>query len=426
MTPIDTNLRQFATDVQWASYASYCEYGTVTLAAEALGTNKGTVSKYIRIIKCKAAAAGYCPMPAVDPELVLKGESILTGPNGELRGMWSKSKLKGRAPDEVTHLPDPKKIKSISTNYDQQGNVAQQWIKEVQADADKEKLWELFGREISRAVDRSEKVPEPKGYLNSDLLAVYPVGDHHMGMMAWAEETGGANYDIKTGEALLRKASIYLMQAAPACETCLIPFLGDFMHYDSFKPVTPEHGNLLDADSRFPKMVRASIRAMRHMITAALERHGKVHVIVEIGNHDLSSSVFLMECLHNVYENDPRVTIDTTPSHYHYFEWHKVLIGTHHGHGSKAEKLPGVMAHDRAEAWGRTRHRYWMTGHIHTRVAVETPGCSIESFNILAPGDAWSAQKGYRSTKNMKALIMHKDFGEAGRHVVNPALLGFA
>ena len=41
--------------------------------------------------------------------------------------------------------------------------------------------------------------------------------------------------------------------------------------------------------------VRVVIRTVRYMIHRALEHHANVHVIIEIGNHDPSSSVFLTE-----------------------------------------------------------------------------------------------------------------------------------
>lgn len=422
-TPVDQNLRKYATDDQWKCYVAVCQTGSKLRAAQALGLSRSTVQQCLRILMRKAAQQGYAP-PDINHEvpegLTLAGTSIRYNGNDEIEQYWNKTKVQGRDLDEVVHLADPKKIVKLSTLFDQQGRVTQQWVAEKPEDFQREALWKIYAEELSAKIDRAKPVIRRQVTASGDLLACYPVGDHHLGMLAWGTETGGASYDLKISENLLRNASTYLMGMAPPCETALIAFLGDFLHYDSFDSVTPSSRNLLDADGRFPKMVRAGVRSMRHMITAALERHQKVHVIVEIGNHDLSSSVFLMECLHNVYENEPRVTIDTTPSHYHYFEWHKNLIGTHHGHGSKLDKLPNVMAADQAAAWGRTKHRYWWTGHIHTHSGRDFPGCSVESFRILAPGDAWSAQKGYRAIRDMKALLIHRDHGEVGRHTVNP------
>ena len=216
---------------------------------------------------------------------------------------------------------------------------------------------------------------------------------------------------------------------APPCGEALIVFLGDFMHYDSFTAETPTSRNALDSDTRYPKMVRAAIRTMRYMIEQALHRHAHVTVIVEIGNHDLSSSIFLMECLSNIYENEPRITVDTSPAHYHYKVFGKNLVGVHHGHGTKMANLPLIMATDMPAEWGNTIHRMWYTGHIHTQktqAAVSSQdfsGCTVESFRILPPPDAWAAQHGYRSISDMKSIILHHEHGEGSRFTVNPSML---
>jgi hypothetical protein len=376
-----------------------------------------------------AAQQGYAPdfdlTHSVPEGLTLKGTSINYRGDGTIRDYWNKTKAQGRLPEETVQLPDPKKIDRVSTNYGSDGRVTQQWVSEKATDAQRETLWQAFADGLKSEMPRAEPVTAPAPGA-PDLLAVYPVGDHHLGMLSWDVETG-ANYDLSIGERLLCGAIDYLVEAAPSCQQALVAFLGDLVHYDSFESVTPTSRNLLDADGRFPKMVRVAIRAMRYTIQSALKRHQQVHVIVEIGNHDLSSAVFLMECLSVAYENEPRVTIDTSPRHYHYFDFGQCLIGTHHGHGAKMDSLPLIMATDRADAWGRTKFRYWFTGHIHhakSKSVVDRSqdynGCSVESFRILPPTDAYGAQKGYRASRDMKAIVMHREFGEVARHTVNP------
>lgn len=370
------------------------------------------------------AQQGYAPdfnlVHEIPEGMTSRGDSILYGPDGQVAQHWSKSKPAGRPIEESVQLADPKKIESVSTMYDNQGGVTVQWIREKPEEAQKEALWRVFAEEILVTLPRAEPIAGPE-HGSDDLLACYPVGDHHLGMLAWDEETG-ANYDLTIGEKLLAGAIGYLVDATPPCSQALVAFLGDLMHYDSFEAVTPTSRNLLDSDGRYPKMVRAAIRSMRHTIDTALRRHPRVHVIVEIGNHDLSSSVFLMECLAALYENEPRVSVDTSPRHYHYFDFGACLIGTHHGHGAKMDKLPLIMATDQREAWGRTAYRYWFTGHVHHSKQQDFEGCSVESFRVLPPTDAYAAQKGYRSIRDMKAIVMHRQFGEVGRHTVNPAM----
>jgi hypothetical protein len=353
-----------------------------------------------------------------DVKLALKGTSILTDASGALIQRWDKTRTAGMDPDDRVHMPDPKTITKISTLYDQQGNVTQQWVAEKPQDAAREKLWREFAAALAADLPRAEPIPVPS-YSSTDLCAVYPVGDHHLGMYSWAAETG-ADYDLDIGEKLLTDSMGHLVASVPQCETALLVVIGDFLHYDSTRAETPLHRNLLDADGRAQKMVQVAVHALRKYINAALQRHPTVRLILEPGNHDPHSMTILSVCMAAIYENEPRLTVDLSPSHFHYFEFGQNLIGTHHGHGVKMDKLPGVMAADQREAWGRTKYHHWLTGHIHHKQFHDFPGCSVESLRILPPIDAYAAQKGYRSARGMSAIVLHREHGEVARHTVNP------
>lgn len=427
---LDPKLRRFATDRQWELLSALAEHGSERKAAEALGCGKRLFYQAKEAVKKKAAQSGYAPEHGLTHELpdglVSRGPSILYDANGNIERQWVKGKLAGRDPEEAVRLADPKKIVSLATNLDAQGNVLQQWVKEKPEDAQREKLWRGFAKELAAELPKIEPLPAPKGG-SSDLLAAFPVGDHHFGMLSWDKETGD-DYDLEIAERLLTKATAHLIAAAPSCETALIAFLGDLIHHDGFESVTPTSKHHLDSDSRFPKMIRVTVRTIRRMIDMALAKFPKVRIIVEIGNHDLATSIFLMECLANLYDQEPRVEVDTSPMHFHYYRFGKCLIGTHHGHGVKMQNLPIIMATDRPEDWGATKHRCWWTGHIHhskTQAATSAQdfsGCTVESFRILAPQDAWAHQNGYRAYRDMKGLIFHREFGEVARHTVNPSM----
>ena len=309
-------------------------------------------------------------------------------------------------------------VTKVSTLYDAEGQIKQQWVMEKPEDRDKLILWLEIAKDIAKDIDPISHIQKPAQGIK-DLMFCYPIGDLHLGMLSWDKETGH-DWDLKIGERVFDQAIDYLTKHSPDADTGLVALLGDFMHYDSFEAITPTSGNILDSDSRYPKMVRVAIRSARNAIEKAARRHQNVRVIIEIGNHDLSSSVFLCEALHVLYENNPRIVVDTAPSHFHYVEHGKVLIGTHHGHGPKPEKLPGIMAADRPEAWGRTKFRYWLTGHVHNQRLWDFPGVSVESFRVIAPQDAWAYNKGYRSQRDMKSIVYHSEFGEVSRVTVNP------
>lgn len=347
-------------------------------------------------------------------------ETTQYGPDGEIKAR-STVEVPERKPYE--RMPSTL-VARRSTLVDAESNVLQQWIVEKPEERAKWEAWQEAARVLAEPLPRVAPIVAPAGPQLDNLLTLYPIGDHHLGMLSWKHETG-ASYDLDIGERLLTDAMSHLVAVAPPSEEAVVAFLGDFLHYDSFEAVTPAHRNLLDADGRYPKVFSAGLRLMRRTIETAAARHARVRVIIEIGNHDPSSAIVLMIALANIYENDPRITIDTSPRHFHYYEFGKVLLATHHGHGraAKAEQLPLIMASDQPDMWGRTRYRYWHTGHVHHQSVKDHAGCTTESHRILPPEDAYAANEGYRSHRDMKAIVYHRDYGEVGRNTVNPSML---
>jgi hypothetical protein len=309
-----------------------------------------------------------------------------------------------------------------SVLYDGQGNVKIQWVK-----TDQKKDAEAFKAVIQElAQDLPTFKPAPKPKLNtkeSDYLAVYPMGDPHFGMLAWNEETQGGDFDLKIAEDDLCDAVERLVELGRG-EEALIVNLGDFFHADNMDSRTWRSGHILDTDSRWLKMLRVGIRAMIRCIESALRQHRKVTVINAIGNHDDHSSMMLSTVLAHLFEKESRVNILDAPTIKHYYHFGRVLIGVHHGHSIKMADLPLQMATDRPEEWFGSKYRYWLTGHIHHDSKKEIRGVTMESFRTLAATDAYAAQQGYSSGRDMKCLVMHKDFGEVERHTVNVEMIG--
>ena len=312
----------------------------------------------------------------------------------------------------------------VSTLYDAEGNVRAQWVKET-ANKRSPEEWVQHVAEAFKDVPKVPKIPAPTN-TNSKLLTVYPIGDHHVAMYSWGAETG-ADYDIKIAEALLTGAAHYLVASSPASTDALIVNVGDFFHVDNLKNETSRSGHTLDVDTRYAAMIRAGTNLLRVVIDTALTKHRNVKLICAIGNHDDIGSLWLAHALSLLYERNPRVTIDTSPGKFHYHQHGSVLIGVTHGDTGKPEKLQGVMAADKPQLWGDTRHRYWLTGHVHSRRVIEFPGVMWETFRTLAPGDAWANASGYRSGRDMTSIVFHRDHGEVARNrcdvsMIEPAL----
>ena len=310
-------------------------------------------------------------------------------------------------------------IKRVSTNYDGDGNIRQQWVSE---DKDREELFDQMKRAVEELIKPtaglSLGVQSPVDTTN-DLTVVYPLADIHLGMLAWAGESG-ADYDLKICEKLLTESMIELVQSVPSTKTCLIANLGDFFHADNMENKTMRSSNVLDVDSRWGKIVQVGTRIYRDIITLALQKHEKVIVKSATGNHDDHSTMWLAMLMQAFFENNDRVEIEIPTNHYSYHTFGKNLIGITHG-GIKADRLPGIMACDKSKEWGETTHRFFYTGHLHHKEVKEYPGCIVEIFRTIAAKDAWTSRSGYRSTRTMEAVVLSKAGGEHGRRIVNIA-----
>ena len=335
--------------------------------------------------------------------------------------------------ESTTYTPGRAEYKALdggqlarrSTLVDAEGNVIQQWnIEKPEAAAQKAALdatLEAFREDGPRApvIDCFQPYQS-----DDDLLVGYPIGDHHIGMLSWWRETGGS-YDLDIAEKLLSAAVDHLVEKSDNGKHAIVATLGDFLHYDSMQAVTPKHGHILDQDSRAAKMVSAAARAMIHTIERVAEKHEFVHVMIEFGNHDPFSTLWLMELIRIRYEANPRITVDTSPGGFHYHRFGQNLIATHHGDTvKKLANLPLIMAADRPEDWGETTHRVWWTGHKHSELREAFNGCTVEQFPVLPPPDAYSHMLGYHKVeRRMQSIVFHKEMGEVARYSFRPEMM---
>ena len=332
---------------------------------------------------------------------------------------WRKAARAGYSPKhDYTHpQPDGFHTKGVSTLYRADGTVAQQWVKSAKDTEDRiDMLREAFQTIAEPFRGASEPTKAPKS-CDEDLLTIYPIGDEHLGMLSWSIETG-ADFDLEIAERNLVAAVDKLVDLAPPSEVDWLVDLGDFFHTDNGSNRTNASGHTLDVDSRYVKMCTVGVRGVRRCVDRMLEKHKRVRCTFEIGNHNEYSALWLGLAIGAFYENNPRVEVDPSPAFAHWYRFGKCLIGVTHGHTVKPQALAEVMATDRAKDWGETSFRYWYTGHVHHDSLKEFRGCTVETFRTLAARDAWHTQQGYRSGRDMKCDVLHKDRGKILRHTV--------
>lgn len=265
-------------------------------------------------------------------------------------------------------------------------------------------------------------ITPPPRHVEADMLAVYAFGDPHFGMRASIAETGEA-FDLAEADRVTRAGVDSLVAVTPATENALLLNVGDNTHANDGSHRTPASANQLDMDGHHNQAMLVSALAWVHAIRRMLERHQHVTAWFLPGNHDPDASFAVAVAVALYFHAEPRVTVDLDRTAYRYMRFGKNLIGAHHGHGAKPADLPLLMAVDRPEDWGATEYRYVWMGHIHHDTVKEIQGVRVESLRTLAAKDAWHAGKGYRSLRDTRSIVIHREFGEIGRHVCSVAML---
>jgi len=351
-------------------------------AAKALGVHHSSVSRSIQTIKKRAAAQGISPdhgwTHEVPPGWAIKGTSDLYGPDGERKLQWIKTDKQKE--DQARQLKDF-----------------------------------LEGLTQDVAVTR-QVTPQPKK-VDADLASILIIGDAHLGMYSWSHESGH-DFDVDIAVKNNMDAIDYLVDSAPNSGTGVLVDVGDFMHVDDWTGSTPQNSNVLDVDSRYPRVLNQAGMLLRYCVDKMLTKFKVVKVVIAKGNHNPSSAVALSYLMKYYYEGrgEKRVEVMETTGPFHFIEHGKHLIGVNHGDKIKAQELVLEMATNHP-GWSEAKYRRWLTGHIHHKVAVEIRGCLVESYNSLAPRDGWHTEHGYGASQTMEMLTLHKTTGSHSKSI---------
>jgi hypothetical protein len=350
---------------------------------------------------------------------------FLNIPVATLRDRYKEGIRQGLTPENQALLvgdsaaaPAGYMLKGTSTYYNKDGEAVGQWVK-TSADQEKRRLLqEASFRALAETLTPLPKI-ESRAWVDNDLLNLYTLTDCHVGMLAWDRETG-ADWDLKIAEQCLVNTFVQMIKSSPQAGDCIVNQLGDFLHFDSLQPMTPTNHHILDADSRYQKMVEVAVRILRIVVSAALSKHRKVRVLMNEGNHDPAGSVWLRILFAQLYASNPRVVVEMSPNPYGAFVHGKTMLGFHHGHLSKTTALPLLFASKFAREWGDTEYRYIHTGHRHHVEEKEHPGATTVQHPTLAAPDAYAARGGWLSKRQATSITYHKQSGEFARNIFIP------
>jgi hypothetical protein len=257
----------------------------------------------------------------------------------------------------------------------------------------------------------------PPARTDPTRLAFYPTADIHLGLLAWHRDSE-RDWDLAIAERELLKAHSDLIRGTPSTQTAILLDLGDQFHMNDQTNATPMHKHRLDVDGRFPKVAKTGVKIRKAMIEMALQNHERVIYRGVPGNHDPEAQMWLSIALSCFFENNPRVIIDDDPSEFWFYEFGKTFLAANHGHKVKPNMLPGIMAADRPEIWGRTRYKYAFSGHIHREKSGEELGVAWETMRTINPGDNYSHTGGWRSGHELTSITFSAETGRGPRQYV--------
>lgn len=351
---------------------------------------------------------------------------IATKYDMDVRNLWRRKKrltAKGydHGRDVSKFAPEGYKIKGTSTLTDPLGNIKLQWVK---TDVDAERQLELMQQAVKALCDDItpvEPVPGPGSYMRN-LLNLHSIADLHVGMLANAEESGD-DWDAKKAESLLNSWIVQSLQSAPDAHTGVLSLLGDLLHSDSLVPATPASGHVLDADSRYFKMIDVAMRMVRFAIDACLRRYPQVRVVISQGNHDETGMLWLTAAIAALYENEPRLTVDASPDVFKMVRHGKTILFFHHGHKVRFDSIESTMISRFRRDFGETEYAYCHVGHLHHQKIVESKNMIVEQHRTLSAKDAYAARGGWFSGRSANVITYHSEYGEVSRLTISPEML---
>lgn len=388
MTTFDENhIKYCVTDREKLILKEYLKTPSQRKVAKALSYGKGTIQRALKAIQDRASLQGYAP----------------------------DNDMEHTAPD--THF-----VKGTSTLY-KDGKPALQWVKTDRKAEDQYKVMREIVEALKEDIKPCDAAPMAKNKAHKEsLINVYTITDLHYGMLAWGEETG-ADWDLDIAGDTLVDWFASAIDQSPNSASAILANIGDLFHWDGMEAKTPTHGHILDADTRFQKLVRTAINTLRKVVEMMLEKHKYVHIIHATGNHDLASSVWLRELFALYYSNDPRVTVEQSPDVYYAYEFGQTSLFWHHGHKRGVGNVSAVFAAKFREIFGRTKYSYAHLGHRHSVDVKENSLMIVEQHQTLAAPDAHASEGGWVSLRSAQCITYHKDYGEVSRVRITPEML---
>lgn len=292
--------------------------------------------------------------------------------------------------------------------------IALQWLRTPKEARTGEEVAEHIKSIFSDFTFVAPPVPAP-GQTNGDCVSLFNLPDLHLGLYGYGKEVG-ENWDLKKADRVYRRSFTDLVSMTPHNDTAIVLAGGDQMHSDNSDNKTARSGHSLDVDGRYERVLQVTCELFLHFILTVLQTHENVIVRVLKGNHDHHAAAALAYFLLASFRDNPRVTVDVSPSLFWVYQFGKVMLAATHGHTVTPQKMPGIMAARWPEIWGKTQFRYAHTFHVHhqSKFVHEDGGVIVETHHSPAPQDSYNYGHGYLSGRSLSSIVYHKKYGKFG------------
>lgn len=387
-------------------------YPTQVAAAASLDLTRGAFEARLRAAR-RAVDKGLFGTAPVMPGFRISQVSSTKDADGNLVRESIQQRPALRPESDV---PSDMQLDRLSVLKSPTGELLR-WEKYKQGTLSTETIVDALKEAFADKSMRWKPVPPPKR-TDDDTVTIYPIVDWHVGLLAWAEETG-ENYDLSIAQDVILGAMSRLIGASPSSKQAIILGLGDLLHFDGYEAVTSAHGNFLDADGRYPKVLRTAARMILATVDMVLAKHETVLIRMLAGNHDNRSTVAINLALGMRFEGHQRVTVDDSSSYLWYHRFGQNLFGATHGDKAKMRDLPLIMAADRPQDWADSTNRRFYTGHLHSEKGFEDGGVVVTCMRTPVKKDAFHSWEGYRSGRSVYSETYRADGSEAATLTFN-------
>jgi len=307
-------------------------------------------------------------------------------------------------------------------------SVSHGWLKTTKADTNghKHSLFFKVGHEenfIENVVQglKGYKFEIPKFGVNTtteENIAVINLADLHLDKLCILDTTNSES-SLEQNILIAKSAFKLLMDkcVAVGIERLYMPFGNDILNADNPQNTT-FGGTPQDSFFDWKQSFNAALAFLRWSIDYSLSLGIPVDARAVYCNHAPTKLFYLARSLDLVYENTPNVKIEYQELQRTYYIYGENLFGTAHGDREKVNALPNLMALEQKENWGKTTHRTWLIGHLHTgkgyiaKTSEDNSGVEMIWLRSLSTTDKWHHKQGYVGCpKSAQAYIFNKKKG---------------